>query len=95
VVSGGDDELLAVRGRRGVHFPQNPDGTHAGYHPATSEDAVRELDRLRAAGAEFVVVPNAAFWWLDYYAGFADALRRDGDVLVEDDQCLVFRLPRR
>jgi Phytanoyl-CoA dioxygenase (PhyH) len=95
VVSGGDEELLAIRGRRAMHFPQNADGTHAGHHPATSEDALRELDRLRSAGAEFVVVPNAAFWWLDYYAGFSDALHRSGEVVVKDDQCIVFMLRRR
>jgi Phytanoyl-CoA dioxygenase (PhyH) len=94
VVSGGDDELLALGGRQAVHFPQNADGTHAGYHPASSEDAVSELERLRAAGAGYLLLPNAAFWWLDHYTGLADTLDASGEIVARDDQCLVFALRR-
>jgi hypothetical protein len=94
VVSGGDDELLALGGRRAVHFPQNANGTHAGYHPASSEDAVAELERLRSAGAGYLLLPNAAFWWLDHYTGLADTLDASGEIVARDDHCLVFALRR-
>ena len=35
--------------------------------PADDAAAVRELERLRSAGASFAVVAWPAFWWLDHY----------------------------
>ena len=78
-----------------MHFPQNADGGHAGHHPATSEDAISELERLLSTGAGYLLLPNTAFWWLDYYTGLADTLERTGEVVARDDQCIVFALRRR
>ena len=47
------------------------DGTYAGHHPADSAEAIAHLEALRAKGAEYIVFPQTALWWLDYY----DALR--------------------
>jgi glycosyltransferase involved in cell wall biosynthesis len=37
--------------------------------PPDDDVAIRELDRLRRAGASFIVFGWPAFWWLDHYAG--------------------------
>src|SRR6185436_20262003 len=39
--------------------------------PENDRDALRELERLRQAGAMFVVFAWPAFWWFDHYVGLA------------------------
>jgi len=68
VVSNGDDELLKLgASRRGWHFPQMEDGTYAGYHPGDSAEAIAHLEALRDNGAEYILFPETAVWWLRYY----------------------------
>jgi GT2 family glycosyltransferase len=70
VVSRGDDELLGFDGRVGLHFPQAADGVYAGHHPGDSHEAVAHLENVRrGGGAEFLLIPDTALWWLDHYAG--------------------------
>lgn len=76
VVSRGDDELLALEGTRAWHFPRTADGTYAGHHPADSEEALAHLDHLRRSGAEYLLLPCTAFWWLDHYPGLRAYLER-------------------
>jgi GT2 family glycosyltransferase len=70
VVSRGDDALLALDGRRARHFPQSADGGWAGHHPADSTEAIGHLERLRAGGARYLVVPPTYRWWLRHYEQF-------------------------
>ncbi|HEY2055035.1 MAG TPA: glycosyltransferase family 2 protein [Solirubrobacterales bacterium] len=70
VVSRGDDALLDLDGRRARHFPQAPDGGWAGHHPADSSEAIGHLERLRAGGARYLVVPPTYRWWLRHYEHF-------------------------
>jgi glycosyltransferase involved in cell wall biosynthesis len=42
--------------------------------PADDDEAIRELERLRDAGADFIVFIWFTFWWLDHYAAFASHL---------------------
>jgi GT2 family glycosyltransferase len=75
VVSNGDDELLKLgTGRRCWHFPQTEDGTYAGHHPGDSAEAIAHLEALRRKGAEYILLPQTAAWWLDFYAELRDAL---------------------
>jgi GT2 family glycosyltransferase len=94
VVSNGDDELLELGAARiGLHFPQMEDGTYAGYHPGDSAEAIVHFELLRKRGAEYVVFPETARWWLEYYADFADALRGDyGEIVDAAGTCIVFGL---
>ena len=86
VVSKGDERLLAFDGRRAWHFLRNEQGVYAGHHPADSASAIEALDRWRAEGAAFLVIPQMAFWWLDHYAGFREHLERRGRLVVRDDR---------
>jgi hypothetical protein len=93
VVSRGDDALLELDSRRALHFPPSREGTWAGYHPATSEDAVTQLEEMRAAGGEFLVLPSTGLWWLDYYSAFGEHLERNYTVVVRDTEtCIIYRL---
>ena len=96
VVSRGDDDLLELAGRRSWHFPRAADGRYLGYHPADDQEAIAHLEELRAKGAEYLLFPSAAFWWLEHYAGFAEHVRsRYSTIAYEADACLVFELVER
>jgi GT2 family glycosyltransferase len=76
VVSRGDRDLLRLGEREATHFPQAENGAYAGYHPADSDAAIAELELLREAGAEFLVLPAPSIWWLEHYRRFAAHLGR-------------------
>ena len=75
VLSKGDDELLRFTDRRGWHFPQSDDGGYAGHYPADSDACIAELERLRQRGADFLVIPETASWWLQHYSGSPNTSR--------------------
>jgi GT2 family glycosyltransferase len=75
VISRGDRELMRLGARRGEHFPQDEEGRYAGHHPADSEEAIAQLERMRERGAEYLLVPPTAAWWLEHYGAFAAHLR--------------------
>lgn len=93
VVSRGDRELIRLDGRSAAHFPQDGSGDYAGHHPADGEAAVAELERLREAGAEFLVIPPTSAWWLDHYRELAGHLA--GYEQMEADSCQIFDLRER
>jgi hypothetical protein len=62
------------------------------FNPKDDEMAVRELERLKDAGAKFIVFWGPEFWWFDYYNGFNRHLRSNYRLLVEDDTMVVFQL---
>jgi hypothetical protein len=96
VVSKGDDELVRLGNRRGWHFPQDADGGYAGYYPSDSNQAVQQLEELRARGIRFLVFPKTSLWWLDHYTGLRNHLEAEYDTVVSEDACRIFaaRLPR-
>ena len=85
VVSKGDEQLLRLGERCAAHFPQGPDGVYAGHHPSDSDACIAELERLRANGAGFLVIPASSRWWLQHYAEFSDYLSRQYVVLDGED----------
>jgi GT2 family glycosyltransferase len=91
VVSRGDRELVRLDEREAAHFPQDESGEYAGYHPADSEAAILELERLRGQGAGFVILPPTAFWWLEHYGRFADHLNERYE-RIDCETCLIYRL---
>jgi hypothetical protein len=86
VVSKGDERLVDFHGRTGWHFLRNEKGLYAGYHPADSAAAVEALERMRAAGAGYLVFPQVALWWLDHYAAFSQHLDRCCRLLLRDER---------
>ena len=92
IVSRGDDELVQLEGRRGLHFPQRVDGVYAGYYPADSREAIAQLEELREKGGDYLVLPSTGFWWLDYYDGLRDHLESRYARVFSDEACVVFAL---
>ncbi len=91
VVSRGDRELVKLERREARHFPQDPDGRYLGHHPRDSDEAIAWLEDLRGGGAEYLVLPSTAYWWLDHYRDFAEHLRRRYPV-TDLDVCSIYRL---
>jgi hypothetical protein len=92
VVSRGDGRLLVFSDRSGSHFPQEKDGTYAGYHPPDSEWAIAHLHELHEAGAEYLLFPGTARWWLDYYARLRRHLDETHELVRADEYCVLYRL---
>jgi len=76
VISKGDPQLLAFDGLDVSHFPQDARGGYLGYHPADAAAAIEHLEALRAGGAEYLLIPQSACWWLDSYAEFRAHLEK-------------------
>lgn len=93
VVSRGDENLLQLETRRALHFPPSEEGGWAGYHPATAEDAVAQLEAMRSAGGQFLLLPTTGLWWLEHYGAFGEHLERNYPVVVRDeDSCVIYSL---
>jgi hypothetical protein len=84
VMTRGDEALLRLEQRQGEHFPQSPTGLYAGHYPADGKEAVAHLEELRAAGAEYLVIPAEARWWLEHYPELRAALEEGGELLASD-----------
>jgi hypothetical protein len=96
VVSKGDGRLLTCCGDNAQHFPQGPDGQYAGFYPADSKEAIAHLETLRQQGADFLLFPSTAFWWLDYYRAFGEYLEARYQVVCRQQHvCLILALGRR
>jgi hypothetical protein len=93
VISRGDEALLRLDRRRGEHFPQTPTGLYAGHYPGDAEEAVAHLEALKEAGAEYLVIPAEALWWLEHYPALKSVLETEGDLLLSDPQtALIYAL---
>jgi len=63
--------------------------------PPDDATAIRELDRLREAGANFLIFLWPAFWWLDYYVEFQRYVRSTFRCILQNDRVVVFNLRLR
>src|SRR5260370_1451904 len=96
VISKGDDDLLRLPPCRAMHFPQAEGGGYAGYYPANSEAVIAHLEKLTSAGAQFLLIPQTALWWLGHYREFDEFLNRNFARLIDQpDVCVLFDLARR
>jgi len=84
----GGSGLLA--GRRCIPFTER-DGRYWGP-PPNDVAAMAELERLRRAGAGFIVFGWPAFWWLDHYAGLKRHLEANFSCVLNNDRLVVFDL---
>jgi hypothetical protein len=60
--------------------------------PEDDHSAINELERMRLAGARFLVFIHSTFWWLDHFQQFQNHLRARYSCVREDDQLIVFDL---
>ena len=92
VVSKGDDVLIDLGICEASHFPQDVTGGYAGFYPADSSAAIAHLESLRAKGADYLLLPQTAFWWLDHYAGFRDHLQNHYAQIRGNEHGLLYDL---
>lgn len=81
-------EILARR--RSIPFLER-NGRYWG-RPPDGVTAVRECERLRRSGANFIVFGWPAFWWLDYYHELNRHLRSSSRCVLHNDRVVVFDL---
>jgi LmbE family N-acetylglucosaminyl deacetylase len=62
--------------------------------PADDDAAIGELDRLRSAGANFIIFTWPALWWLDHYAAFASYLGSQFHCVRQNEFLVAFDLRR-
>ena len=58
--------------------------------PPDDETAIREFERLRKAGANFIVFAWTAFWWLEHYQEFYKYLRTNYRCVLDNERLVVF-----
>lgn len=87
IVSKGDDALLDHCRRQAWHFPQAPNGGYAGHYPADGIEALNQVQHARRRGAQYLVVPATAFWWLEHYLELGEYV--SGRIVVANDDCVI------
>jgi GT2 family glycosyltransferase len=92
VVSRGDEDLLDLDERTGLHFPSNASGTWLGHHPAGSDEAIGHLDDAIGRGATHLAIPITSLWWLDQYAALTERLRAEHHQVASAHACVIFEL---
>lgn len=86
----GNPTLFYYAERKGWHFPEQHGMWEGG--PRDSEQAVVDLEQLRTLGASYFVFPRDTFWWLNYYTGFVQYLKRSAELIKETDNFKIYRL---
>jgi tRNA (mo5U34)-methyltransferase len=92
VASGGNEALLEIEGRRGWHFPQLPDGSYRRDIAAHADAVIAELESLRAAGAQYLVVPLERSTGLEPIPDVLDRVRKRFNLLRPGPFCRIFEL---
>ena len=80
----------SMSGRKRIPFLER-NGQYWG-NPHDDENAIEELERLREAGAQFIVFAWSTFWWFDYYVGLRQYLRTRFPCVIENDSIVMFDL---
>ena len=83
-------DTQAVSGRRAIPFVER-DGQYWGP-PADDATALRELERLRKAGAAYIVFAWPSFWWLEHYVEFREHLFNSFPCPFHNERLIVFQL---
>ena len=68
-------------------------GNYDGRRPNDSAEAINRLEAIRARGAQYLLLPATAFWWLDHYQKFREHLDAHYRVIMRDENtCIIFDL---
>jgi glycosyltransferase involved in cell wall biosynthesis len=88
----GEDQWATdeVAGRRIIPFLER-DGCYWGA-PADDEAAIVELERQRALGVRYALLPWWSFWWEEHYAAFWRYLHERFTPKLESERAKVFDL---
>jgi hypothetical protein len=92
VISNGIERFVELDGRAAWHFPIGKDGLYIGTIPGSDAEALAHLDEHRSRGAEFLIIPNTGFWWLEYYGELGRHLNESCTRVFADDRCIIYRI---
>ena len=68
-------------------------GKYDRHRPADSSEAIKRLETMRARGAQYLLLPATAFWWLDQYQKLRDHIGARYPAIVRDtNTCVIFDL---
>ena len=68
-------------------------GEYDNRPPKNSEEAIDRLEAIRDRGAQYLLLPATAFWWLDRYQKFREYLEARYPAIVRDENmCVIFDL---
>jgi hypothetical protein len=84
-------EVTSLVGNRKVIPFLEKNGEYYGS-PASDDAAIHELERLRAAGAEFLAIAWPSAWWLDVYRGWAADVRARFACVLDNPGVMIFDL---
>lgn len=85
-----DPTLFHLSHRQGWNFPDRslmPEG-----YPPNDEKAISHLEQLRKRGANYLVFPSSATWWLDYYRAFHRHLEAEHACIWKDERCVIYEI---
>jgi glycosyltransferase involved in cell wall biosynthesis len=90
VVTGGEEWILKIADHPVVGFP-DPDQRAQAEGRSRGEVALSDLEELRSKGADFLVVPSRASWWVDR----VKELKQHLDTCqraFQNDSCVIYAL---
>ncbi len=85
IADDGDPTALYYSKRHGWHFLQ-----YFGSNPVDSQQAIRELEQLRAEGASYLAFTRNTFWWLARYGAFREHLEAHYRRVSATDAYMIF-----
>jgi hypothetical protein len=92
VITGREEWLLEL-GNRVVWRVPDPDDTATATGKTRGEVAVEDLEELRSRGAQFLVIPSRALWWLEHYSELKEYLDRQYHAVIFDTStCAIYAL---
>jgi glycosyltransferase involved in cell wall biosynthesis len=68
-------------------------GEYDSRRPRDSHEAISRMEATRTRGAQYLLLPATAFWWLDQYPKFREHLESHCPVVMRDENtCIIFDL---
>lgn len=93
--AGGEDVLPELPDRQAWPFPRGANGGHADSTPVDDAAITSHLEDLRAKGADFLLVPRTASWWLEDFREFKQHLDANYRRIWDDEIAVVYQLRER
>ena len=86
----GDPTIFYYAERKGWHFLEN-DAIYNG-NPDDSQQAIKDLERLRRRGATHFVFTRNTFWWFKSYPEFTGYLTESAALIEATPEFRIYRL---
>jgi len=86
----GDPTIFYYAERKGWHFLEN-DAIYNG-NPDDSQQAIKDLERLRRRGATHFVFTRNTFWWLHSYPEFGRHLAQTANLIEATPEFKIYEL---